>query len=122
MLEAVGCALAMICALFPLLGRIGFLEVFLLSWLGPLIYELNSSIFNKLFIVDNGFGMRAFLFGGMTGLIISLIIGKQSGTKFNVRFSTKYHIQALSFIGTIMVCLSYPLLISASLMRSSPTD
>lgn len=66
----------MFCALSPLLGRIGFLEVFFLSWVGPFFYEINSSIFNKFFIVDTGFGMRGFLFGGMLGLWISFIMGK----------------------------------------------
>lgn len=75
--DAIGACIAMFCALTPLFGRIGFLEIFMLSWIGPFFYELNSSIFNKFFIVDTGFGMRGFLFGGMLGLWISFIIGKR---------------------------------------------
>lgn len=75
--EGVGACLSMVAALAPLYGRIGLSEVFFLSWLGPIMYELNSSLFNKFFIVDLGYGMRAFLFGGLTGLIISAIIGKR---------------------------------------------
>lgn len=36
--DAIGACIAMFCALTPLLGRIGFLEVFFLSWLGPFFY------------------------------------------------------------------------------------
>ena len=76
--DAIGACIAMFCALTPILGRIGFLEVFFLSWVGPFFYEINSSIFNKFFIVDTGFGMRGFLFGGMLGLWLSLIMGKRA--------------------------------------------
>jgi hypothetical protein len=75
--EAIGACIAMFSALSPLLGRIGFVEIFFLSWVGPFFYELNSVVFTHFYIVDNGFGMRGFLFGGLLGLFISLIMGKK---------------------------------------------
>jgi hypothetical protein len=75
--DAIGACIAMFCAISPLLGRIGFFEVFFISWVGPFFYEINSSIFNKFFIVDTGFGMRGFLFGGMLGLWLSFMIGRK---------------------------------------------
>ena len=109
----------MFCALTPILGRIGFTELFFLGWLGPFMYEINSAVFNRFFIIDNGFGMRGFLFGGLLGLIISLVIGKKPETLQHDRFKSHYHIQALTFIGAIIVCLTYPNVISAGLLTGT---
>jgi hypothetical protein len=48
-----------------------------LSWIGPFFYEFCSELFWKQFIVDNGFGMRGFLFGGVLGLVLSKFLGKK---------------------------------------------
>lgn len=109
----------MFCALTPILGRVGFFEVFFLSWLGPFFYELNSSIFNKFFIVDTGFGMRGFLFGGMLGLWLSLIMGKRPQNKAGNRFMSTYHTSALCLIGGVLICLTYPSLVSTGLQYYS---
>jgi hypothetical protein len=120
--EAIGAGIAMFCAMSPLFGRVGPTEVLLLSWFGPFMYEINSEIFNKFFIADNGFGMRGFLFGGITGLLITLIIGKREEAASLIRYSSSYHVQALCFIGTIMVCIGYPIVVSTGLLTSAGAD
>lgn len=60
--------------------------------------------------------MRGFLFGGLLGLFISIIIGKKLESARHIRFSSHYHVQALTFIGAILVCLTYPNVITAGLL------
>ena len=111
----------MFSALSPLFGRIGFVEIFFLSWVGPFFYELNSVVFTHFYIVDNGFGMRGFLFGGLLGLFISLILGKKEETAGHKKFRSHYQVQALTLIGAVLVCMTYPNIISAGLLTSTST-
>lgn len=114
--EALGACIAMFAALTPLLGRIGFVELFFLTWIGPAFYELNDTLFNRFYIADQGFGMRGFLFGGILGLILTLIIGKKDISSSHPNFSSSYMTQAITFVGTVLVCLTFPNLICAGLI------
>ncbi len=59
--------------------------------------------------------MRGFLFGGMLGLWLSFLIGKRIETKQSGRFMSHYHVNALALIGGVLVCLTYPSLVSTGL-------
>ncbi len=76
-IDAVGCAIALYGGYTAVIGRIGLTEIFFLTWIGTFIYEICNQIFIRLYIVDNGFGMRAYAFGGMLGLVSTLILGKK---------------------------------------------
>jgi hypothetical protein len=77
LLDAIGASLAIYAGYTGVIGRIGFGEVFFLSWVGTFIYELNSQILWRLYVPDNGYPSRAFAYGGMLGFISSLILGKR---------------------------------------------
>lgn len=76
-LDAVGAALAMYAGYTGVIGRIGIGEIFFLTWIGTFIYELNSQILWRLFIPDNGYPSRAFAYGGVLGIVSSLILSKR---------------------------------------------
>lgn len=76
-LDAVGAALAMYAGYTGVIGRIGLGEVFFLTWIGTFIYEINSQLLWRFFILDNGYPSRAFAYGGMLGLVSSIILGKK---------------------------------------------
>lgn len=78
--EAVACAISMFVGLFSALGRVGPLETLTMCFFGIFGYALNESAFWRLFINDNGYGMRIFLFGSTMGLVASLILGKKEKT------------------------------------------
>jgi hypothetical protein len=80
LLDAIGASLAIYAGYTCVIGRIGFGEVFFLSWIGTFIYEANSQILWRLFIPDNGYPSRGFAFGGMMGLVSSIILGKRNLT------------------------------------------
>lgn len=101
------------------IGRIGFGEVFFLSWIGTFIYEANSQILWRLFIPDNGYPSRAFAFGGMMGLISSIILGKRHLTVGNEGYKSSYNIMALALLGIIFVWCSFPILMISSVYTSA---
>lgn len=76
-LDAIGAALAIYAGYTAVIGRIGLGEIFFLSWIGTFIYELNSQILWRLYIPDNGYPSRAFAYGGMLGLMSSIVLGKR---------------------------------------------
>ena len=57
-----------------LIGRVGNMEVLLLTGFGTIIYELNSQLFWRWFITDCGYSMRIFLFGGSMGLFTGIFL------------------------------------------------
>ena len=67
--------MSMAVAFNPVVGRIGCLEIFFLTFLGSFIYEVNAELIYRWFITDNGFGCRIFLFGSIVGLISSFLLG-----------------------------------------------
>lgn len=119
LLDAIGAALAMYAGYTGVIGRVGLGEIFFLSWIGTFIYEVNSQILWRLFIPDNGYPSRAFAFGGMLGLISSIVLGKRNLTLNNPSFKSSYKIMALSFLGIIFVWCSFPVLVLADVYTST---
>lgn len=117
-LDAVGASLAMYAGYTAVIGRIGLTEIFFLTWIGTFIYEINSQILWRLYIPDNGYPSRAFAYGGMLGLIASLVLNKRDKTLNNNNFRSSYKIMALAFLGTIFVWCSYPILVLSSVYDS----
>ena len=118
-LDAVGAALAMYAGFTAVIGRIGLGEIFFLTWIGTFIYEVNSQILWRLYIPDNGYPSRAFAYGGMLGLISSLVLGKKNLTINNPKFKSNYKIMALAFLGIIFVWCSFPILVLSSVYTST---
>ena len=77
MVDAIACSISLLVAFSPLVGRVGFPEIFFLSAFGTMFYELNNQLFWRFFITDTGYGMRIFLFGSSLGLIISCLQGNK---------------------------------------------
>ena len=73
--QAVCCAISMYVVFFPLVGRVGPAEALIICFVGCLGYTLNEATFWRLNISDNGYGMKIFLFGSVTGIIASLLNG-----------------------------------------------
>ena len=118
-LDAVGAALAMYAGYTAVIGRIGLGEVFFLTWIGTFIYEVNSQILWRLYIPDNGYPSRAFAYGGMLGLVSSLVLGKKNLTINNPSFKSSYKIMALAFLGIIFVWCSFPILVLSNVYTST---
>jgi hypothetical protein len=118
-LDAVGAALAMYAGYTGVIGRIGVGEIFFLTWIGTFIYEVNSQILWRLYIPDNGYPSRAFAYGGMLGLISSIILNKRDKTINNPGFKSSYKIMALAFLGIIFVWCSFPILVLSSVYTSA---
>jgi hypothetical protein len=119
LLDAVGAALAMYAGYTGVIGRIGLGEIFFLTWIGTFIYEVNSQILWRLFIPDNGYPSRAFAYGGMLGLVSSIVLGKRQMTLNNPGFKSSYKIMALAFLGIIFVWCSYPVLVLSNVYTST---
>lgn len=117
-LDAVGAALALYAGFSAVIGRVGLGEVFFLSWIGTFFYELNSQILWRLYIPDNGFASRAFGFGGMLGVVSSLVLGKKELTVYNENAVNSYYLRTLAFLGVIFVWCCYPILTLASTYTS----
>lgn len=106
--DAVGCALALYAGYTAVIGRIGLTEIWILTFLGTFLYECNSQILWRLYMVDNGYPIRAFGFGGALGIISSLILGKRNLTEKHPFFRSSYRNMALSFFGIIIAWCVYP--------------
>ena len=65
--------------------------------------------------------MRGFLFGGMLGYFLSFMIGRQPQSKQEGRFMSHYHVNALALIGCVIMCLTYPSLVSTGLQYYNST-
>ena len=77
LVDAIACALANVVAFSALVGRIKFLETFLLAGFGTFLYEVNAQLLWRYSVSDTGYGMRIFIFGGLYGLIASFILGRK---------------------------------------------
>lgn len=75
--EAIAMAISLAVAFNSVVGRIGLLELFLLTFLGAFFYEVNAQLIYRWFITDNGFGCRIFLFGSVLGTVISGLLGRR---------------------------------------------
>lgn len=118
-LDAIGAALAMYAGYTAVIGRIGLGEIFFLTWIGTFIYEVNAQILWRLYIPDNGYPSRAFAYGGMLGLVSSLVLGKKNLTINNPSFKSSYKIMALAFLGIIFVWCSFPILVLSNVYTST---
>ena len=78
--QAVCCAISMFVIFFAVVGRVGPAESILICLVGNFGYTLNEAVFWRLNISDNGYGMKIFLFGSITGIIASIIIDKREET------------------------------------------
>jgi hypothetical protein len=119
LLDAVGAALAMYAGYTAVIGRIGLGEIFFLTWIGTFVYEVNSQVLWRLFIPDNGYPSRAFAYGGMLGLVSSIVLSKREKTLNNPSFKSSYKIMALAFQGIIVVWCAYPVLVLANVYTSA---
>lgn len=106
--DAFACALAMVIALFPNYGKVGPLETLLLCFAGEFAYTFLDGILWRLWIADNGYGFRIFLFGSVTGIISSLLLGKRESTKQHQNFYSRYQFQTLGLLGAIFVWILLP--------------
>ena len=109
--DAIGAALAMYSAYSAVVGRIGLGEVFFLTWIGTFIYECNSQILWRLWILDSGYPSRAFAYGGTLGIVSSFVLGKRELTEKNENYRSNYRQMSLSLLGTVFVWCLFPLLV-----------
>ena len=77
MVDAIACSVSLLVAFSALVGRVGIAELFFLSLIGTFLYELNNQLLWRWFITDAGYGMRAFAFGSVLGLVICFMQGNK---------------------------------------------
>ncbi len=70
-------AISLTVAFNSVIGRIGLLEVFFLTFFGAFFYEVNAQLIYRWFITDIGYGCRIFLFGSIVGIVSSFLLGKK---------------------------------------------
>lgn len=109
----------MIVAVTPIIGRVGLLEVFLLSLFGTFFYELNSQLLWRLYITDVGYGMRVLIFGPMMGIIAACLLGKRETTFENKEYRGLYNSRVLSLVGFALMLCAYPFFIVAGVYTQS---
>ena len=73
--QAVACGISLVIALGPIIGRIQLGPLAFFAIFGAACYECNELLIWSWFVTDNAFGLRIILFGGVYGLITSLILG-----------------------------------------------
>ena len=113
-IDAVGATLALYAGFTAVMGRIGLGGIFFLSFFGTFFYELNETILYRLFIPDNGFASRAFAYGGMLGIVSSIILGQRDHTAKNPNFMATYAMRSMPLLGAILVWCTFPILITAN--------
>ena len=118
-IDAIGASLGMYAAYTAVVGRIGFAEVFFLTWIGPFFYELNSQLLWRFVWTDTGYPLRAFGFGGTLGLVSSLILGKSELTAECQNYFSRYKMMGLSLVGMILVWCTFPILLLGSTLYST---
>ena len=74
--EALKCALSIIVAFSCIIGRVGILEVYLLSVFGTIVYELSRQVCLKFIDYELGTA-KIFLFGGALGTVCSLLLARK---------------------------------------------
>ena len=53
--------------------------------------------------------MRTFLFGGISALIVTFIVGGKDKTINHFNYFSTYKVQALAFLGAAIIWCLYPL-------------
>ena len=89
-----------------------------MTWIGTFLYEVNSQILWGLYIPDSGYASRAFGFGGMLGIVSSIILGRKDKSKDNPNYKSSYKIMALAFLGIIFVWCAFPILVLSTSYNS----
>ena len=95
-----------------IMGRVGWGEVFFLTFFGTFFYELNSQLLWRFFILDSGYPSRAFAFGGALGLVCSLILNQRTLTLHNSNYLSSYYLRTLSLFGAVLLWCCYPVPVS----------
>lgn len=116
--DYIACFISLIIGYSGLIGRVGNLEVYILTVIGTFLYEFVSMIFWRIFVTDCGYGMRIFLFGGCLGLFSSLLLGKKQTTLLHPKFMSEYYSQALNLFGAIIIWSLLPVLNWSDLWHS----
>lgn len=117
--DYIACFISLIVCYSAVIGRVGYLEVYMITFIGTFMYEFTSMIFWRIFVTDCGFGMRIFLFGGFFGLLCSTILGKKITTAVHPLFKSEYYFQGLNLFGAIVIWCLLPVLNWADLWHSS---
>jgi hypothetical protein len=117
--DAIACALANVVAFSSLVGRIKIIESFFLSLLGTFIYEINNQLLWRYYVSDTGYGMRIFIFGGIMGLISSVILAKKDTTINHPRYMSIYSSRGLGLLGLCFSFCFFPCLVAAGLYKAS---
>ena len=120
--DAIACALSIMVAACPVIGRVGLLEIFFLTLFGSFLYEVNSQLLHRWYITDTGYGMRILLFGSFLGLVSTCILGKKETTLNHPRYKSEYQTRALSLFGFVLVFCAFPMLCVAGLLTYSEID
>lgn len=121
LVDAMAVGISIVIAMMTVIGRVGPLELLLLTLLGTLTGEINNQLLWRLFVTDSGYGMRIFAFGGALGVSTAVAFWNKSSTENHDGYCTNYFSQTYSLLGMIFAWIFFPALIIADLYHVTPT-
>jgi len=109
---ALNCALAVYVSYTAFHGRVGTLEVFYHTIITVIGYEINRQTLLRIGSTDNGGSMGIFVFGSMSGLIVSWILSlnKRHHTKGHPKFRSERMNYLYALLGTAFIWALIPVL------------
>jgi ammonia channel protein AmtB len=121
LVDAIACAICNIVSFSPLIGRIRKLEILILVLVSGFLYEINEQLLWEIRASDTGYGMRIFIYGGLVGLVASLIVGNEAPPphRENIINPTTYTTRSFSLLGLLFQFCTFPCLVAASLYATS---
>jgi len=118
---ALSCALAVYVSYSAFHGRVGTLEVFYHTLMTVIGYEINRQTLLRLGTTDNGGSMGIFIFGSMSGLVVSWILGvhKMHHTKGHPKFRSERMNYLYTLLGSVFIWALIPVLNSLSTLTQT---
>lgn len=120
--EGIACALSMAVAFNSVVGRIGLLETFVMTFLGTFFYEVNAQLHWRWYITDNSFNYRIILFGSILGIAIAVFLDKRETTVRHQSYQSVYKVMALALFGFLFMFVSLPILSAVSMFTRTDAD
>lgn len=108
---ATKCGLALSITFAAIAGRAGYLEAFIIAVVGTFGYQLNTRLVSR-FALDIGGSMTVFLYGGVMGTILALLLAYKQGSDIiaHPEYTSSKLSRVLSLIGALFCWVFFPAL------------
>jgi hypothetical protein len=90
-------------------GRAGYLEAFIIAVVGTVGYQLNAQLVSRV-ALDVGGSMTVFLYGGVVGTIVALLLSYKQGNDIiaHPEYTASKLSRVLSLIGSLFCWVFFP--------------